>query len=151
MLFFIIFSIANAIHSFYIMQLPDNTNLPDVVLDTAQTGFVCPDIHIMLASRGKVWPTYKPCRRNIDLIYLIIAVHCDSIITWSSGSPGKTASLYYTVIYMRPLFKIFNATSFTGFYIRKQMPHPTSFGMGHQSVYLILWLQHTNFHKTQYQ
>ena len=33
-----------------------------------------------------------------------------------------------------------NATSFTGFHIRKQMPHPQSFGMGHQSVYLVLWL-----------
>ena len=44
------------------------------------------------------------------------------------------------VIYTRPLFKIFNAISFTGFHMRKQMPHPPSFGMGHQSVYLVLWL-----------
>ena len=49
------------------------------------------------------------------------------------------------IIYTRPLFKIFNATSFTSFYLRKQMPHPQSFGMGHQSVYLVLWLLHTHF------
>jgi len=28
------------------------------------------------------------------------------------------------IIYTRPLFKVFNTTSFTGFHIRKQMPHP---------------------------
>jgi len=33
-----------------------------------------------------------------------------------------------------------NATSFKGFHIHKQMPHPPSFGMGYQSVYLVLWL-----------
>jgi len=60
---------------------------------------------------------------------------------------GSTLRLHYKkpvmtdrVIYTRPLFKIFNATSFTGFCIHKQMPHPPSFGMGHQSVYLVLWL-----------
>ena len=26
------------------------------------------------------------------------------------------------------------------FHIRKHMPHPPSFGMEHQSVYLVLWL-----------
>jgi len=40
---------------------------------------------------------------------------------------------------MQP-YKIVNATSFTGVHICKQMPHPQSFGMGHQSVYLVLWL-----------
>jgi len=36
------------------------------------------------------------------------------------------------------LIKIVNVTSLPGFHIRKQMPHPLSFGMGHQSVYLDL-------------
>ena len=40
----------------------------------------------------------------------------------------------------RLLFKIVNATSLPGFHTCKQMPHPPSFGMGHQSVYLVLYL-----------
>ena len=59
---------------------------------------------------------------------VVIGVHC------------KKRVITDRVIYTRPLFKIFNATSFTGFHIRKQMPHPPSFGMGHQTVYLVLWL-----------
>jgi len=30
---------------------------------------------------------------------------------------------------------IVKATYFPGFHVRKQMPHPPSFGMGHQSLY----------------
>jgi len=41
---------------------------------------------------------------------------------------------------MFKLIKIVNATSLSGFHIRKQMPHPPSFGMVHQSVYLVLYL-----------
>ena len=47
------------------------------------------------------------------------------------------------VIYTRPLFKlikIINAISLPGFHIRKQIPRPPSFGMGHQSVYLVLYV-----------
>jgi len=45
------------------------------------------------------------------------------------------------VKYIRPLLKlikIINATSLSGFHIRKQMSHPPSFGLGHQSGYLVL-------------
>ena len=73
----------------------------------------------------------------VKSIYMYI--HCDSIIT-QSGSTGKEHVITDRVIYMRSLFKIFNATSFTGFHIRKKMSHPVSFGMEHQSVYLVLWL-----------
>ena len=63
----------------------------------------------------------------------LINIHCDCIITHSLGSTGKKL-----VIADRPynetLF-IVKATSFPGFHIRKQMPHPPSFGMGHQSLY----------------
>ena len=45
-------------------------------------------------------------------------IHCDSIITRSSGSTGQKR-----VIYTQPLF-IVNATSFPGFHWHKQMPHP---------------------------
>jgi len=38
------------------------------------------------------------------------------------------------------LIKIVNATSLPGFHIRKQIPHPPSFGMGHQSVYKVLYV-----------
>ena len=47
------------------------------------------------------------------------------------------------VIYTRPWFqlnKIVNATSLAGFHIRKQMPHPPSFGMRHHSVDLVLYV-----------
>ena len=50
-----------------------------------------------------------------------------------------------------PLFKIFNAISFTCFHIRKQMPHPPSFGMGHQSVYLVYSYNTQTFHKSWHQ
>ena len=73
----------------------------------------------------------------VKSIYMYI--YCDSIIT-QSGSTGKKHVITDRVIYMRSLFKIFNATSFTGFHIRKKMSHPVSFGMEHQSVYLVLWL-----------
>ena len=39
-------------------------------------------------------------------------------------------------------------TSFTCFHIRKQMPHPPSFGMGHQSVYLVYSYNTQTFHKS---
>ena len=42
--------------------------------------------------------------------------------------------------YIHATVKIFNTAFFTGFPIRKQMPHPPSFGMGHQSVYLVFTL-----------
>ena len=66
-------------------------------------------------------------------------IHYDSIITGPSGSNEKTCYNGPHYIHTRP-FKIFNATSFTGFHIRKQMLHTLSFGMGHQLVYLVLWL-----------
>jgi len=37
---------------------------------------------------------------------------------------------------MFKFIKIVNVTSLLGFHKRKQMPHPLSFAMGHQSVYL---------------
>ena len=50
-------------------------------------------------------------------------LHCDSIITRLSGSTGKNprynGSRY---IYTRPLFKIFNATSFTCFHYVNKCP-----------------------------
>ena len=42
-------------------------------------------------------------------------------------------------------------TSFTCFHIRKQMPHPPSFGMGHKSVYLVYSYNTQTFHKSWYQ
>ena len=63
-------------------------------------------------------------------------LHLGSIITRSPGSTGKKCVIMDRVIYKPPLF-IVNATSFPGFHLRKQMPHPPSFGMGHQTVYLI--------------
>ena len=50
-----------------------------------------------------------------------LIIHCNSIITRSSGSTGKKRVITDLVIYMRPLFKlvkIVNATSFPGFHIR---------------------------------
>ena len=65
---------------------------------------------------------------------VIMLVHCDSIITRLSGSlGGKTRDILATVVQ-----NIFNAISFTGFHIHKQIPHPP--GMGHQLVYLVVWL-----------
>ena len=64
---------------------------------------------------------------------------CDSIITRWLGSTGKIRVIADCVIYMRPLFKIFN-TTLPGFHIRKQMPHPPSFGMQYQLVYLVLYV-----------
>ena len=46
---------------------------------------------------------------------------------------GKTR--YNGPRYITRVLLIFNATSFPGFHVRKQMPHPPSFGMGHQSLY----------------
>ena len=40
------------------------------------------------------------------------------------GPQEKERVVTDRVIYTRPLSKIFNATSFTGFHLRKQMPHP---------------------------
>ena len=37
---------------------------------------------------------------------------------------GKKQVIMDHIIHTRSLFKIFNPTSFTGFHIRKQMPHP---------------------------
>ena len=72
------------------------------------------------------------------LIYLPlesdIMLHCNSIITRSSGSTGKKAR------YIRDLFHKFS--------LRKQMPHPPSFGMGHQSVYLVYSYNTQTFHKS---
>ena len=66
-------------------------------------------------------------------------IHCD-YYNGAVGVHGNKRVITDRVIYTRPLFKIFNATSFTGCYICKQMLHPLSFGIGHQSVYLVLWL-----------
>jgi len=51
------------------------------------------------------------------------------------------------VIYTQPLFKlikIVNTTSLPGIQIRKPMHHPASFGKGHQSVYLVLYVAETH-------
>ena len=68
-------------------------------------------------------------------------VHCDSIITRSTGKTRVITDCVITdrVIYTRPL-------SHT-----KQMPHPPSFGMGHQSVYLVYSYNTPTFHKSRYQ
>ena len=57
------------------------------------------------------------------------------------GVHGKKAVITDCVIYTQPLIKFIkmvNAVSFPGFHIHKQMPHPPSFGMGRQSVYLVV-------------
>jgi len=83
--------------------------------------------------------------------HLRLLLHCDSIITRLSGSTWKSRVIKDCVIYTRLLFKIFNAASFTGFHISKQMPHPPSFRMGHQSVYLLYGYNTQTFHKPRYQ
>jgi len=50
------------------------------------------------------------------------------------GSTGKKRVITDRFIYTQPLF-IVDGTSFPGFHLRKQMSHPPSFGMGHQSLY----------------
>jgi len=79
---------------------------------------------------------------------IFVLVHCNSIITRSSGSTGKTA-LYTCDRYSKSL--TVNATSFTCIHIRKQMPHPPSFRMGHQSAYLVYSYNTQTFHKSWYQ
>ena len=73
----------------------------------------------------------------MDFVHTL-RLHYNAVV----GVHGKNCIIKDRVIYSRPLFKIFNATSFTftGFHICKQMPHPPSLGMGRQSVYLVIRL-----------
>ena len=91
----------------------------------------------------------RTCSLNLSLVHMYI--HCNSNITRSLGSTETKRVITDSVMYTRPLFKIFNTTSFTCFHIRKQMPHPPSFGIGHQSVYLVYSYNTQTFHKSWYQ
>ena len=65
----------------------------------------------------------------------VTSVHCDSIITRpSTGKKPRNNGPRYMYTCDRC------SKSFTVFHICKQMPHPPSFGMGYQLVYLVLWL-----------
>jgi len=57
----------------------------------------------------------------------------------SSGSIGKNQR-YSRPCYIHVTVVQIEATSLPGFHIRKQMHHPLSFGMGHQSVYLAVYV-----------
>ena len=66
--------------------------------------------------------------------------------------PVHTLQLHYNaVVGVHGEKKRVVATSFTCFHIHKQMPHPPSFGMGHQSVYLVYSYNTQTFHKSWYQ
>jgi len=53
------------------------------------------------------------------IYFLINYIHCDSIIRQSSGTTGEKR-IKRTALYTKS--KIFNASSFTGFHIRKFAP-----------------------------
>ena len=97
--------------------------------------YILPEQH-----RLHTYSTYSSIVVNTQFIITSSQLDTSTLQLHYNTVHGKKSNITDRVIYMPPLFKIFNATSFTGFHMRKQMPHPLSFDMGHQSVYLVLWL-----------
>ena len=91
---------------------------------------------MILAVSGIVFLTSKPFHIYLYIIMSTLRLHCNAVVRVHGENALKRNALY-----THDRCSIFlPSTSFTGFHVRKQMPHPPSFGMGHQLVYLVLWL-----------
>ena len=87
------------------------------------------------------------CHYSQRLICVYVSLHPQIFTQCFFGHDLCTLRLHYKVVVgstgrnlPRYLHTTVNMTSLPGFHIRKQMPHPPSFGLLRQSVYLVLYV-----------